>query len=902
MLKMNYELHQLLDKVGKETNERRTHYTFYEPKTNWYISNQNLHEFWKNYNLLAKNNESNLNIAETIGDVSPLTQEFLFKFNDEGDEWEPYDEEFLVWLAYLYQQVLLTKFDLVADHNLIVAVLESERTWCEEDEYNKYVCIKIRLQFVNTRIDTQVQQNIIRKEIIKELRKNNVMSKMARQPVGDWDKIMLNEDYLLMVGSSRLDEPKLNMIHLWDRIDNLEDIPADLKEEDVFSLKNHNHVIANIIKEEELDYLLPFYLSVEYSKNTLLVKRNLLKDVVVKDNYIFNTNDKPEVIAENLDLAQKFLEMLSPHRFNRESFWLDVGKALYYIDKGKKDGLNLWIKYTTLNTPIIPDFLENNVEKTCLQHYDTFSASYLTVKTLAFFARIDNKKSYDQWHKDWCIKGMESALTGLDNDIASALYRVFWLEYTFDVENYKWYEFSIYGWKYNKDGHHLLKAISSTFLNRFEKTLAQLTGLVADDKVSNKQKSDVTVRQLNSLIAKLKSGPCKKRIMKEAEGFFENEHLSFYLDKNADLTGVKNGILEVLKDQIIFRSAKPEDYISMCANVPFITDYTWEHPLVVECLKYLKNVFPIDDLLEHFLKFGSSFFIGRNCDKIFAIFSGRGNNSKSMLVKLIGFAFGSYAVKLPASLLCEKQANSGNATPQLARTKATKLGLIDEPEDDIPMHKGAIKRYTGGDAIYVRFLNENGGDIELSFKLIMSTNGIPNIKGDEAVKNRLRIFPFLSKWVDEPPSEEEQLKEYGHVRLFKLDKNYEKRLLILAPAFLWLLSQYFPKYSKEGLISPPSVVEHTEQYWKDNDFLGMFIEDKILMVFTDKEMTIRDPSAHVAFVDLYDVFKDWYKSGYPGIQIPTRDVVKTELISRWGRPSKLGWPGISLVQSNFVIR
>src|SRR4029079_4768670 len=217
MLKMNYELHDLLDKVGEEATERRSHHTFYEPETNWYISNQNLNDFWKNYNRLAKSNESNLNIAEIIGESHPLTQEFLFKFNDDDeDEWEPYDEEFLVWLCYLYQQVLINKFNLTVDDNLIVAVLESERTWLEEDSYEKFICIRIRLQFVNTRVDTNVQLHNVKNYMVKELRKNNVMSKMSRQPIGDWEQIMVKDDYLTMVGSSSApNEPRLQLIHLW---------------------------------------------------------------------------------------------------------------------------------------------------------------------------------------------------------------------------------------------------------------------------------------------------------------------------------------------------------------------------------------------------------------------------------------------------------------------------------------------------------------------------------------------------------------------------------------------------------------------------------------------------------------------------------------------------------------
>ena len=71
----------------------------------------------------------------------------------------------------------------------------------------------------------------------------------------------------------------------------------------------------------------------------------------------------------------------------------------------------------------------------------------------------------------------------------------------------------------------------------------------------------------------------------------------------------------------------------MCAGVPFHTYFHWGHPLVIETKKWLTQTFPYESLYNHFMKFCSSFIRGKNSDKIFAIFSGKGNNSKSMILK-----------------------------------------------------------------------------------------------------------------------------------------------------------------------------------------------------------------------------------------------------------------------------
>ena len=190
------------------------------------------------------------------------------------------------------------------------------------------------------------------------------------------------------------------------------------------------------------------------------------------------------------------------------------------------------------------------------------------------------------------------------------------------------------------------------------------------------------IKQLTSVIAKLKTVPFKNRLMTEAEEKFGNENFSSYLNKNPDCMGVKNGVLEILNGNIIFRLSKPEDYISMSAGVPFHSYFHWEHPLVVECMTWMNQVFPLEGLLNHFLKYCSSFLRGKNSDKIFAVFSGSsGHNSKSMVLKLFEAVFSVYAIKMPVCILSEKSANSGNATPQLARADATRIAMLDEPED-----------------------------------------------------------------------------------------------------------------------------------------------------------------------------------------------------------------------------
>ena len=201
MSNMNYNLRDLLTQVSEEkvADNRYTHYTSYGPESKIQILDQNMTKFWDGYcNIVAEqiehNEEPTICLAELPGNVMPLLQEFIFKFEDEEIEedeaWEPYNDTFLARLCQLYQHILTQYFNIVDDHMLMVVVMESLNHWFEYTPTGKILMIKVRIQFPNARIDVKVQDNFIRNEMITTLRKNNIMSKMERHPIGDWDTIM----------------------------------------------------------------------------------------------------------------------------------------------------------------------------------------------------------------------------------------------------------------------------------------------------------------------------------------------------------------------------------------------------------------------------------------------------------------------------------------------------------------------------------------------------------------------------------------------------------------------------------------------------------------------------------------------------------------------------------------
>ncbi len=886
--------------------------------------------------------------------VSKLTLKCQMKEEDSVALSEMYDETFLFGVCQAYQEVINKHFVLINEvkAELIAVTLEASDCWYEEDDKgNKYAAAEIRIQFPYAKIEASLQNRVIRPAVIRLLRERSVLENLKMTGFGKWEDIISSESVnepLAMYGSNDvLNRPVLGLTHIWghtmnDDPENVADATiSSIEIEDAFFPANHTHITSQLIEENmfeentDVNHWLPLFLSTDYAPYVLAANKvkviESAKSSTSKTNSI--TTD-PQMTSQpapglaprldtnfgkrridvrdetTIDLCRQMLRMINYKRFLQKVFWLDIGKALYHADAGGDDGLEEWVTQTDRaikNAGNLPSFLEqknlkqwgnhtvgSSMRDICRSIYDTFSSSAITVKTLAWYAREDNPKPYSVWHEGWCMASMEQALSALDNDVALAMYRVYWLDFVYSpIGLSRWYFFNKHRWEEDNRAIDLRKEISNGFRNRFEHLRVALLKLKLDN---GEDTADNVDKNLTALIKKLRTGHFKRSLLNEMCEQFNDKKFEGLLDTNPDITGMKNGVIEIQDGVALFRQCKPEDYISMCTNIPYHSNYHYKHHLVVQCMEWLRQVFTDESLLEHFIKFASSVLRGRNSDKIFPIFTGGGDNSKSMIVKLFESTLGMYCIKFDISNITSKNNNASGPSPQLARAKSTRIAFMDEPEDDVPMNKGVIKRWVGGDSFFARMLHNDGGDVKVTFKLVLSCNKVPIIpNADEAIMRRTKIFPFLSKWVKEkyPTDPAEQMKQ----GIFQMDTNFEQKIPVLAPAFMWILTQYYPIYSKYGLIEPQIITDYTQTYWKDNDIYAQFCADHIQVSYIDEKKEVLDTNVRETLDAIYNEFKLWHRDAIPGASVPNRATVRSTLSSRFWRLEGGSWPGISLMSA-----
>lgn len=554
--------------------------------------------------------------------------------------------------------------------------------------------------------------------------------------------------------------------------------------------------------------------------------------------------------------------MLKAERKNDLTSWLDVGRAYYNSTNGSLDGLDEWKKYTK-------ESIEFNDEM-CENKYFLFRDSLITYRTIAWHAirdcpikdKKENKnpkdikdpKNYQDWNKKWVNASLERAINEpLHTAIAEMFYRKYFLYFAYSSGgkrgSSKTYRFDKNGhrWKQLEDGEIIIgQILTNKFLhdfkvkkNELEKTLLNQEKKQRNSKErrNSKEESDdgvseleEQVKNLQKIITILGSVPQKRSVISAIQEKLFIENFDKNLDTNPMLIGVLNGVIEVDTKDSYFRPGKPEDYLSMYTSLPYREDFTWECDSVKRYLQYLNQVFPDKELMMYMRKDIASFLKGKNAEKLFRIFSGCGNNSKSVYVKLLERAFGNYCVSIPVSVITVKRGSSSSASPETARLRGTHIATCAEPDDDETIKAGIVKSMTGNDRFFTRALFSNGEEIEAMYKLILITNKVPTIpNAGDAIKNRVMIIPFLATFVNKGYSVDKE--EQYRTKTFKMDPDFDDYVPFLAQAMLWCAVQDYKNYCREPIKMedfPQVIKEETEKYWIENDPYLLFIQENMI--------------------------------------------------------------------------
>jgi len=934
---MDSRLSELLKEVSIKNCTEPTHQALWGPRALYQIRPGSFGKFWSGYcSLVFESDDLKNPLAEVpISPEIPIVADILVKYKYSEKDSYNYSSPiiFIKAVIYCYQQMITKMYELSPSKSeYICCVLEPE----EYDIHEGFLHVTFRLIFPYCRVNKNLLKTTIRDGVIACAKENNILGILGQQPENNWDSkihpivdpFVTDNPWMLYKAVEAMGrEPKL-LTDIYAHVNKAAGYKANtVSLEKAFLPTKHGHFDngqankAILDEEEDKEFWLPMFLSLSYwPKVAKLNKMSQMSDkrssrssspiwnsptsttqtfsTMSQDNMPMASSSMALIEDINSDdprvMVHYLLPLLSMERATLEHFWADVGQALYQIYNGCQQGLEKWISFSKRS-----DQFGLSECKQAWYKMRTQPNKRISIKTIAWYARQDNFKAYQDWHKRWYKKCLIEALDCGDATIAHALYRVYWLDYLCsNPKRNTWWRYNRHTWTTMNDATKLRMKIS----REFKKIFLGLQVRISQDALNTEnqdeqERKQMTMKRIGRLITKLGKNASKRAIISEVKGYFEHEDFDKFADKNGILTGVLNGVVEARSKYATFRSGKPEDFITSVCPVFWDNDILgWNHPMVKKVMLWMRQMFHTNDLIDHVIKLMSSGLTSGNDIKSFLVMTGAGDNSKSMFKHLIDALFGSLSVDFPLSIMLGKHSNSSGPNPELNQASVSRFAWICEPGQNARLDGGTIKKHTGGDSYFARGCNEDGGKHSATFLSILMCNKIPSIIGaDKATIKRVKIIPFDSKWVENPPkTPEEQYK----TRRYRLNEGFKYEIPEMAPAFLWILVQSYAKYKREGAKPPKSVIEKTKKYWEENDPYIMFRKDRIELavvpgsITEDNQQGEIDRTARMTLVDVYNEFKEWWSNTFPGTRIPLRNDVKYQLDQRWKGFARGAWWGI----------
>lgn len=330
------------------------------------------------------------------------------------------------------------------------------------------------------------------------------------------------------------------------------------------------------------------------------------------------------------------------------------------------------------------------------------------------------------------------------------------------------------------------------------------------------------------------------------------------LDRNEFLVACPNGTL-VLSSKVTFRESRREDMITRAIAIEYDPAAT-----APRFGTFLEQIMPEREDRDHTQRiFGYSLTGSIREHKMFMFF-GMGRNGKSTLINQVRHVLGSYGASTPVQTFLAKQSqgSGGEASPHLARLPGVRLVTASEPPEGGRLDESAVKEMTGGEGMAARNLMQGFFEFRPSFKMVISTNYRPTIRGvDDGIWARILLVPFMVRIAKED-----------------IDPELDRKLRAEAQGILNWIVAGCEDWFDEGLNPPASAIAAVEDYRAGEDPVGEFLKsrcDRYPLDYLDPNTQRPWETNQKA---LRDAYEEWCKA--EGLDAMTPKTFGMKLIGR----------------------
>lgn len=868
------------------------------------IPEEKIQLFYKLYHnhVFVKNKPEYLTEVQLRNERSPILIDFDFRYDVSVKE-RKHTEEHIIDLIHLYIDKIgeIVNFDGHDEITIPVYVMEKDNVNIQEEVTKDGIHMIIKLSMSNK------VQEILREKVLQEIGDvlDDLNLKNKYEDVLD-EGITKGHTNWQMYGSMKPNNEPYKLKYHFNAIINKQDI--ELSKCDI---KNDIDLITSLMArtKPELSFELKSDIQekLKNMKNMKKVKKNKNLKLKVLKNKKTERSDITEIkdieniiedIFQNLSVEEYILK--ETHRYlmslpleysDNYHKWIQCGMALKHCD----DRLYYsWLLFSSKSNKFNINELDY-FENLWNSFGNTSSTTRLTERSIMYWSKKENLTEYYEIRKETIDYYIQLTIdTATEWDIAHVLYQLFKDEFRCaSLKNNIWYQFKNHRWNEIDKGSSLRYNISKTLSNIYSEKSREYISICNNEDLEDEmiEKYRQLSIKYNEIACKLKRTTFKQNIMKEAAEIFYEKDQRFMklLDTNRYLLCFTNGVWDF--ENKVFRNGYPEDYISLCTNIPYykIDENSEEDNRIIgEINDFMYKLFPNNELRRYMWDHLSSTLIGTNKNQTFNIYNGSGSNGKSKLVNIMENVLGDYKGVVPITLVTQKRTSVGSVTPEVAALKGIRYAVMSEPSKSERLNDGLMKQLTGEDPIEARALYKDPITFIPQFKLVVCTNNLFDIKSnDDGTWRRIRLCEFMSKFVENPRKQSE-IEENNYYE-FKIDKELDKKIEEWKLIFMSLLVE--KAIQNNGDVRDCDIIlSASNEYRQGQDYLLEFFNEKIQKT----DSSTRGLKKH----EVYTEFKSWYQ-GVIGKSPPKSSELYDFLNKKLGKhkPNK-GWIGYSINYSN----
>ena len=401
---------------------------------------------------------------------------------------------------------------------------------------------------------------------------------------------------------------------------------------------------------------------------------------------------------------------------------------------------------------------------------------------------------------------------------------------------------------YHKKSKAAVEAVAVQYLRLLAPIDEELDKLNDGPEENDRRKILLTKRKmLLARLDRLRSDRGRNAVLNCAAS--NDEPLSIHPDKFDQqpwLFPCANGVIDLRTGEFL-EKGDPKLYLTIASPT------RWEG-INASCPhfeQFLRDVLDNNqEVIDYLQKVLGYTITGLHSERIFVVLFGpHGQNGKGTLIYTLDHVLGPLSSMVATELLMSQRftKSAASPSPELMDFKGKRMLYASETEEKHSFAAGQLKRFSGGDKVKGRGLNDKYHvEFESTHVLFLLCNDLPTAPAkDDPFWTRIKVFLFPFSFLPQQTA--------PHHR--PVDPAMEENLKKEASGILAWLVRGCLKWQQDGhLIPPAKVVEDSARYRENEDYLQHFLDECCHVNMEDASVDNR-----VAASAIYQRFRVWWE-------------------------------------------